>query len=317
MSTQHIRGVYNPVTHFVEQPTMNRLPVEEHIRGVVKDLLRTRGIAKKASTLVPDNQGTLKIPLKGQKYRLSLQASAPYDAVQQAAKQEKVVHKLLVSQITGQPADAAASGFLAGGKTNLLESTSAQPMAVGEPYLDSWANPMLVKGVPQDQKQLLESARTHKALFAAPVTTPFLTRVGGNHSTALPNDVFDVVAEAQQTGGAIQRHRGTKTLRFGLPDSADARYMVAEEASETYKTFAANQQAQQEQQQQNWNGTGTLRSGNTGSYTLVKAQSPFHVTTTQVQAHANVIGKAPLRTSSTMRSTTRRYVTWPIPRLLN
>ena len=50
---------------------MNQKPVEEHIRGVVKDLLRTRGITKRG--LVEDINGTLKIPLKGQKYRLSLQ----------------------------------------------------------------------------------------------------------------------------------------------------------------------------------------------------------------------------------------------------
>jgi hypothetical protein len=50
---------------------MNSLPVEEHIRGVVKDLLRTRGITKRG--LVEDINGSLKIPYKGQKHRLSLQ----------------------------------------------------------------------------------------------------------------------------------------------------------------------------------------------------------------------------------------------------
>jgi hypothetical protein len=52
---------------------MNSLPVEEHIRGVVKDLLRTRGITKKG--LVEDINGSLKIPYKGQKHRLSLQVN--------------------------------------------------------------------------------------------------------------------------------------------------------------------------------------------------------------------------------------------------
>lgn len=50
---------------------MNQQPVEQHIRGVVKDLLRTRGITKRG--LVADINGTLKIPYNGQKYRLSLQ----------------------------------------------------------------------------------------------------------------------------------------------------------------------------------------------------------------------------------------------------
>ena len=50
---------------------MNSVPVEEHIRGVVKDLLRTRGIAK--TGLVTDIHGTKKIPLNNLKYRLSIQ----------------------------------------------------------------------------------------------------------------------------------------------------------------------------------------------------------------------------------------------------
>lgn len=224
---------------------MNQLPVEEHIRGVVKDLLRTRGYTKRG--MEPDINGTLKIPLKGLKHRLSLQASAPYDAVQQAERRDKHLHKIITAD--------KGKDFLAGGKTAVIDNKEA-PLAVGEPYLDPWANPMLVKGVPENQKQLLESARTHKALFAPPVAKPFVSRVGGNRSSALPNDVFDVIAEAEETGGAIHRHLGTRTLRFGLPASADARYDVVEDpkASET------------------------------------------------------VIPKAPMRTSSTMRSTTRRYV---------
>ena len=49
------------------------MPVEEHIRGFVKDLLRTRGIAK--TGLISDLNGTKKIPLNNLnlKYRLSLQ----------------------------------------------------------------------------------------------------------------------------------------------------------------------------------------------------------------------------------------------------
>jgi hypothetical protein len=40
---------------------------------VVKDLLRTRGVAH--TGLVTDLNGTRKVPLKGLKYRLSIQAS--------------------------------------------------------------------------------------------------------------------------------------------------------------------------------------------------------------------------------------------------
>ena len=58
----------------IQTPTMNGVPVEEHIRAVVKDLLRTRGIAK--TGLVTDLHGSRKIPYKGMKNRLSLQVSA-------------------------------------------------------------------------------------------------------------------------------------------------------------------------------------------------------------------------------------------------
>lgn len=53
---------------------MNAMPIEEHVRGVVKDLLRTRGVAH--TGMVTDINGTKKIPLKGLKYRLSVQVRA-------------------------------------------------------------------------------------------------------------------------------------------------------------------------------------------------------------------------------------------------
>lgn len=191
---------------------MNDRPVEEHIRGVVKDLLRTRGVSK-TGTLVPDIHGTLKVPLKGLKYRLSVQASAPYDAVEQEQKREKMRHNILTR---------GKGAFTSGGTTNLI-NVDPVPLSVGDPFLDSWANPMLVKGVPRDQKQLMESSYKQKALFAAPVEKPFVSRVGGNKSTTLPNDLFDVIADAQETGGAAQRQLGTATTRFGLPSNADNR----------------------------------------------------------------------------------------------
>ena len=52
---------------------MNNIPVENHIRGVVKDLLKARGIAK--TGLVKDILGTRKVPYIGLKNRLSLQVS--------------------------------------------------------------------------------------------------------------------------------------------------------------------------------------------------------------------------------------------------
>jgi hypothetical protein len=116
--------------------------------------------------------------------------------------------------------------FLGGGKTSVIDNKDT-PLAVGEPYLDAWANPMLVKGVPSSQKQLNESSRLQKPLFAAAPDKPFVSRVGGNRSAALPNDLFDVIADAEETGGAIQRHVGTGTARFGLPASCDNREPVS------------------------------------------------------------------------------------------
>ena len=54
-----------------QMPTMKAIPIEEHVRGVVKDLLRTRGVAH--TGLTTDLNGTRKVPLKGLKYRLSVQ----------------------------------------------------------------------------------------------------------------------------------------------------------------------------------------------------------------------------------------------------
>lgn len=129
-------------------------------------------------------------------------------------KREAHLHKILT---------ATKGPWQAGGLTNLINKDPV-PLCVGNPYMDSWANPMLVKGVPKDQKQLLESTTLQKALFATVPEKPFVSHVGGNKSSTLPNDVFDVIAEAQETGGAIQRHLGTTTSRFGLPQSADNRY---------------------------------------------------------------------------------------------
>lgn len=195
---------------------MNFLPVEQHIRAVVKDLLRTRGYTKKG--LTPDVNGTLRIPLSVLKQRLSVQASSHYDALRNAEREQRLHHKY---------ATMSTKNFLGGGKTRIIDNKEVPLAAGGEPFMDAWANPLLVKGVPQNQKELLESARLQKPLFAAPPAKPFVSHVGGNRSTTLPNDLFDVIADAQETGGAIQRHLGTGTTRFGLPESCDTRSKVA------------------------------------------------------------------------------------------
>ena len=71
VSTQVTPGVFNPRPEVMEVPRLNDIPVEEHIRCVVRDLLRTKGITK--SGLVRDLHGSRKIPYVGLKNRLSLQ----------------------------------------------------------------------------------------------------------------------------------------------------------------------------------------------------------------------------------------------------
>jgi hypothetical protein len=211
MSTRQIRGVFNPPEEFLNVPTLHDIAVEDHIRGAVKDLLRTRGITK--TGLVADLHGSRKIPLKGLKNRLSVQASAPYDAVKTEKQQTLLLHRLLT---------AAKGTFNCGGKTSILNNSSAPPLCVGDPFVDAWGNPLMRRGVPESQQQFNESAYTRKPLFVTHEDKPFYVRTEGNKSAALPNDLFDVIADAEEFGGAAQRHLGA-SLRFGLPTSADNR----------------------------------------------------------------------------------------------
>lgn len=210
LSTKQIRGVFNPNPEFYDAPTMNNAPVEDHIRGVIRDLLRTRGIAK--TGLVTDMHGSRKIPLKGLKNRLSLQASAPYDILEQEKKKTRIIHKIYTE---------GKGSFFAGGKTKIID-TNVAPLSSGDTYIDQHSNPLLMRGVPKDQQEFNLTAWTKKPLFIRHQDIPFYTRSGGNKSTALPNDLFDVIGEAEVTGGVAQRHYG-KSTRFGVPDNCDNR----------------------------------------------------------------------------------------------
>lgn len=183
---------------YIQTPTAYDIPVEDHIVGVVKDLLRTKDRTRHTG-LVPDLNGTMKIPLKGLKNRLSIQASAPYDTVKNELKQETRLNTLKRMNIS--------KDFIAGGKTQIL-NTCVSSMSNNDPFMDSWANPLLRRG------------EIHPAPNIS--TKAFISSVGGNKSTVLPNDVFDVIADAQETGGAAQRHLG-KSSRFGLSENSDFR----------------------------------------------------------------------------------------------
>ena len=212
VSTKQIRGVFNPLAQYMDVPTVDDIPVEDHIRGAVKDLLKTRGITKSIKDCIPDLNGTLVVPLKGLKHKLSMQASAPYDAVQQEKRRATMLHKILTR---------GKEIWQAGGKTKVLEDKYV-PMSTGDTYFDPYANPMLMRGIPESQKQFHEIAYTRKPLFIKQLEKPFYTRAEGNKSTVLPNDLFDSIAEAQETGGVTHRNLGT-SVRFGVPDNCDNR----------------------------------------------------------------------------------------------
>jgi hypothetical protein len=197
----------------MDTPKLDEEPVEDLIRGVVKDLLRTRSLTGQShKSLVTDLRGTRRVPYVGLKNHLSIQATAPYDAVQKEASRKLHLHRIITR---------GRGDFLAGQKTRIIDHNEP-PMSVGDPFVDQWANPMLLRGVPQSQKQMMEIAYTRKALFVTHPEKPFYLSGKGNKSTALPNDLFDVIADAEQTGGAVQRHLGS-SARFGVPDNADQR----------------------------------------------------------------------------------------------
>ncbi len=95
---------------------------------------------------------------------------------------------------------------------------------IDDPFLDKWANPFFIRGVPKNEKELKESVTQRKALFALPTdpTHKWYAATSGNKSTTRANDVFDVVADADITGGVTQRQLG-RSGRFGVAPSADNR----------------------------------------------------------------------------------------------
>ncbi len=187
--------------------------MEFHLRAVVKDLLKSRSLSRTAAAaLEPTITGSRRLPYKGLQSQLSLQASAPYDAVQREERRQKELHRIITKN---------KGSFAAGGKTRVIDG-ELKPISTGDPYVDTYANPMLIRGVPRDQRQLDESAYTRKPLFVTHPERPFYTKPGGNRSTVRPNDLFDAIADAERTGGATQRHLGM-SVRFGVSDNADTR----------------------------------------------------------------------------------------------
>ena len=187
--------------------------MEDCIRGAVKDLIRTRG-ATKRNMLTRDLNGSLRVPIKGRKHRLSLQASVPYDVLEKERHRQRVLHELLTKD---------KGTFQVGGRTDVLED-HVTPLCCGDTYMDQWANPLLKRGVPRDQAYLLEvalSRTTAPTLNPAP-ERPFYISASGNKSSVLPNDLFDTIQDAEEGGGVTRRHLGN-TTRYGLSENCDDR----------------------------------------------------------------------------------------------
>ena len=217
VSTKSQRGIYNPNERFKEVPTIREIAVEDHLRHAIKDLLRTKGVSKIGlpKILVKDMNGTSVVPVKGMAGRLSLQASAPYGAVHDQKKRDHILHKVLLTD--------RENDFVACRKVGDLNK-SEPPLSVGDPFMESWANPMLMRGVPESQDSLLERAHTRSTMptFAPPPERPFVLSWTGNKSSVLPNEIFDVIADAAQSGGVTNRHLG-KSVRFGISNNCDNR----------------------------------------------------------------------------------------------
>ncbi len=143
-----------------------------------------------------------------------LKASAPYQMLEEQKVRDRILHKVLV---TDRENDFCASRKPA-------QTKPLPPLAVGDPFMESWANPMLMRGVPESQKSLLERAHTRSTAptFVPAPDKPFVMAWSGNKSSVLPNEVFDVIADAAQSGGVTSRHLGT-SARFGIADSCDNR----------------------------------------------------------------------------------------------
>jgi hypothetical protein len=118
-------------------------------------------------------------------------------------KLDTMLHKILIR---------GKGDFLAGGDTQKLLEPFVPLHSYNEPYMNPGDNPLLIRGVPESQKELEHSTIMQKPCFLKPSKIPFFTRAGGNKSTVLPNDLFEVIAEAEETGGAVHRNLGISFL---------------------------------------------------------------------------------------------------------
>ena len=168
------------------------------------------------------------------KSHLSLQATSSFDMEPDELKRQKRIAKIIAQQ-------QGKGDFLPLGKTKIIDNID-QPLFVNgdEPYMDEYLNPAKMRGVPSSEEEYKKSLHDRKPYFLKKLERPYYVRTEGNKSTVTDNDLFDVIYDAEQFGGSIQRHLGTAsglTRQFGVPPSADNTHH--DEVHEFYKTFSA------------------------------------------------------------------------------
>ena len=160
------------------------------------------------------------LPLKPTKDKRSLQASSLYDAPLEAARMDEKLGRLA---FVGQ------ADFRAGHKQH--DAPYQRGLNKGAVYRDPWKNPFLVRGIPKLGENLQDVSSSRTTLGKAP-QVHFHTSVGGNKSAVHANGRFDVIADAERTGGVTGRHRamhaGTVTSTGELVDEDELRVNSAE-----------------------------------------------------------------------------------------
>ncbi|CAM9179695.1 unnamed protein product [Chrysoparadoxa australica] len=187
VSTASIPGVFNSPYLQGAVPTIDGVAVDKHLTTNIRDLLKAKGYTKRGMEV--DLNGTKRITLPEPASRLSLQASAPYDAEGQALAVTKAIHRLKM---------VGPREFKAGSKVPPPRYTRG--VSEGTEYMESWKNPYLIRGVATQEELKLPFGQTSLGKHKG---RPFYTSVGGNKSTVLPNDRFDVILEAEHKGISV------------------------------------------------------------------------------------------------------------------
>ena len=258
LSTKQQPGIFNPCnTEFdIPVPTIDNIPVEEHIARGVKDLLRKRkyfnGYKDK---LVKDFNNVNKLP-QDLSNRMSVQAASHYDACKLAEQKDARLSKLKFT---------SNKDF-----QTTFKSTKKPKYQLGnnvnQPYVEMHKNPYLVRGIPSSQKELDDAVSGAGILsFNKHPKKAYYTTVGGNKSSTLPNGLFEVIKEAEHYGGVTKKHLGAKnTKRYGVPDTCDNR--AVSELLLTEKPLNENNQNDSPSSKidiENFHSTGAISTFNT------------------------------------------------------